>query len=514
MQTMNFINTFYEKYSIDTAGQVVISLAFILLIGFALTRLTKLVKLPNVTAYILTGVIIGPFALNLIPDTIISGMSFVTDLALGFIAFGVGKYFDFNKLKKQGMGVIVITIMESFMAAIVVTLVMFLVFKLPLAFALLLGAISSATSPASTIMTIRQYRCKGEFVDTVLEVVALDDVTSLLAFSIASAVAVVLLGENTTGDFKVFDSIILPLLLNLGMIVVGGLFGFLLSKLITPKRTPDNRLIITVGMIMALVGISSLSKVFGPNISLSPLLSCMVLGMVYMNLTKDKILFHQLSDFSAPISLIFFVNSGLGFNIAALASAGVIGVVYFFVRIAGKYAGASLGGLVTKADKKVTKFLGMALIPQAGVSIGLAVLGARVLGGPTSKYGSLLSTIIISSGILYELVGPAMAKLSLQITGSMNGGVAPRMATAAVPNPVSADLPLVMPAEVKTEKKPDEASSARLKILQARQHQIDELNHEIHLHSALRKEKMAEPISTWRLGPIRKNRFPDDDEID
>lgn len=506
---MDFINKFYDNYNIEQGGRIVVSIALILLIGFALTRITKLLRLPNVTAYILTGVLIGPFSLNLIPQSIITSMSFITDIALGFIAFGVGKYFNLDKLKKKGLKISIITVMESFTAAILITLAMYFIFKLPLPFCLLLGAISSATSPASTIMTIKQYHCKGEFVDTVLEVVALDDVTSLLAFSVASAIAVALLKEGS--NFDLFQSIILPILLNMFMIAVGIGFGFILSVLITSKRTMDNRLIIVIGMILALVGLSYLLKIFGSTISISPLLSCMAMGTVYMNKSHDKKLFYQLSDFSAPVSLLFFVNSGLGFDITALRSVGIIGIVYFLVRIGGKYLGASLGGLVTKSDKKITRFLGMALVPQAGVSIGLAALGARVLGGTSSTYGSLLSTIIISSGILYELVGPAMAKLSLSLTKSMNQTNITKDSSISTDNSEKVLLPALIPTTNLAflfNKGHDSSNDSLLKL----QNEINELNQEIHYQHALMKYNMSTPESSWRLGPIRHNRFPSNEE--
>lgn len=537
---LNFMQDFYNRFSIGEGVQVVLSIGLMLIVAFLLTRLTKLVKLPNVTAYIISGVLIGPFVLNFIPKNLIQHMDFVTDIALGFIAFGVGKYFDFKTIKKNGLGVIVITCMESFLAAIVVTMTMYLVFHLEMAFCLLLGAIGAATSPASTIMTIRQYRCRGNFVDNVLEVVALDDATSLLAFSVCSAIAVALLG--TTGgaaDFNIFKSIVLPILLNIAAIGLGALFGYLLVKIITPRRTADNRLILTVAMILLLVGICGLGTVIDANLSISPLLACMVFGTVYVNMTKDKVLFFQLNDFSAPITLLFFVKSGLAFDINSLATAGVIGIVYFFVRIVGKYAGASLGGWLTKAKPEVTKYLGMALVPQAGVSIGLATLGARILGtgADGTDYGAMLATIIISSGILYELVGPALARLSLSISGSMpdkNGKVRDDLAAeeqASDPSSAPAEIPvnlkkvrrsifqkkvaapLVFIADQDPERLEAREQEMKRAQLVALQDQIRILNKEVHLEQRMGDVRTpTEMTGSFGVGPLKHKRFADKDD--
>ncbi len=377
-------------------------LAVILFAAFALTRATKRAKLPNVTAYILAGILIGPYVLSLVPQAVIDELDFVTDIALAFIAFDVGKYFRLSALRRSGMRVPVITIFEALAAAAVIVCTMLWVFRLPLAFSLLLGAIGCATAPASTIMTIRQYKAKGEYVDTILQVVALDDAVALIAFSVCAAAAQSL-GSGGTLDASVF---ILPLLSNAATLALGLGCGFLLRFLVGRRRSHDNRLMLTIATVLVMSGLCSVLNV-------SPLLSCMMLGATYVNLTDDERLFQQVSDFTPPILTIFFVLSGMRLNVPSLAAAGLIGVVYFVVRIAGKYAGACAGAWLTHASPEIRKYLGLALIPQAGVSIGLAILAQRML--PTDM-GILLSTIILSSGVLYELVGPAMAKLGLTLS--------------------------------------------------------------------------------------------------
>ncbi len=406
---------FVDKLSnTSTITQVIVSVSLIMSFGFLMTRLTKLAKLPNVTGYILAGILIGPYCLNLIPQNIISGMGFISDIALAFIAFSVGEFFKFDSLKKSGLKIIVLTIFEALMASIVVFIVMYFVSGLSLPFSIVLAALASATAPASTIMTIRQTKAKGDFVDTLLQVVALDDVVSLIAYSVAISVA--LASVSGAGGFS-FNVVVLPILKNLLMLVIGAAMGYLLKLLMQVKHGSDNRLIIVISVLLLFCGISSLFDV-------SPLLGCMIIGTVYINLTKDEKLFLQVNYFSPPILLMFFVVSGLSFNLSALFSGEsiigsiplwAIGVIYFFVRIIGKYLGAYLGCLTIKKPKEVRNYLGLALIPQAGVAIGLAALGARTLGGDV---GSALQTIILASSVLYELVGPVCAKLSLYLSKS------------------------------------------------------------------------------------------------
>ena len=236
--------------NMGSSAKVIISLAIMLFAGFLITRISKKLRLPNVTGYIVAGILIGPYLLNLIPQEIIVGMDFVTDIALSYIAFGVGKYFKFSTLKKSGSKVLTITLFESLTAAIAVIFAMVYVFKLPMSFALLLGAIGCATAPASTIMTIRQYHAKGDFVNTVLQVVALDDAVSLFAFSICAAIAQSLNGQLAL-DYKVF---LIPLVMNLLVVMLGILLGLLLNKLINNKRSKEHSLVLVNDVILSLIG--------------------------------------------------------------------------------------------------------------------------------------------------------------------------------------------------------------------------------------------------------------------
>ena len=422
------MNSIYDSLGITSPVSIsIISIAIMLFAFFLLTRLTKLLRLPNVTAYIVAGILIGPFCLNLIPSSFVEGSSFLADIALAFIAFSTGEFFQIDVLKKNGPKVIIITVFEALLATILVFLVSYLLLRLDLSFSLVLGALAAATAPASTMMTIRQTHAQGEFVDSLLQVVALDDVVGLLAYSVAISISVAV----SSGSFNVV-SILKPIGFNLAALLIGGFCGLLMKWLMPKKRSTDNRLIISIAVLFSFCGLCSLFDV-------SPLLGCMCMSMVYINLTKDDKLFKQLNYFTPPILLLFFVRSGVSFDLSALFSSSsigavpiiVIGVVYFFVRILGKYGGAFLGCLSVKKDKKVRNYLGLALIPQAGVAIGLAALGARTLGG---EEGNALETIILASSVLYELIGPACAKLSLYLSKSYSkdGAASPEVTNPPV----------------------------------------------------------------------------------
>ncbi len=398
---------------VSQGSAVIISVSLMLFLGFLMTRVTKLLKLPNVTAYIVTGILIGPFVLDLIPQRVVAGMDFLSDIALAFIAFGTGQYFRLSVLRKNGAKTLLITVAEALTASALIFVLCLWILRLPLGFSAVLASLAAATAPASTMMTIRQTGAKGDFVDTLLQVVALDDAVGLLAYSVAIAVANAAMEGN---GFQIMD-VLRPFFINVGVVLLGGALGLVLKLLIRQKRTTDNRLIIALALLFAFCGVCSL-------LDISPLLGCMSMGMVYANLAEDDRLFKQLNYFSPPILLLFFVRSGVNFDLNALVHpAGTlgsvplitVGVLYFLVRIAGKYAGAFLGCAAVKKDKKVRNWLGLALIPQAGVAIGLAALGARTLGGETGK---ALETIILASSVLYELVGPGCAKLSLYLSGS------------------------------------------------------------------------------------------------
>ena len=389
---------------VSEGTRVLLILSVILFAGFIMTRLTNTLNLPKVSGYIMAGILIGPCGLNLIPVEIIGHMGFVSDLALAFIAFGVGKFFKKEVLLKTGSRIIIITLFEALLAGVLVTLFCVGVFKMEWNFALILGAIATATAPASTMMTINQYKAKGEFVNTLLQIVALDDVVCLLAFSIVAGIA-----GRTGNEELTMSTVLMPVVYNILALGLGFFCGYFLSRLLIPARSKDNRLILAIAMLLGISGICA-------SLDISPLLSCMIFGASYINLTSDKKLYRQINNFMPPVMSIFFIMSGMNLDLSALTTVGTVGLAYFIVRIIGKYLGTYISCLITGTSREIRNYMGLALIPQAGVAIGLAFLGQRLL---PEEMGKLLLTIILSSSVLYEMVGPVCAKMSLFLSGSI-----------------------------------------------------------------------------------------------
>jgi Kef-type K+ transport system membrane component KefB len=429
---LQFLEDFYKQFEISEATQAVISLVFIFLVAFLFTRITKKLKLPNVTAYILAGIVIGPYVLNLVPyDTVLSHMQFITDVGLGFIAFASGRYFNLKMLKRNGWKPAVIALIQAVLTSTVVFLVL-LPFNMPMPILIVIASIGGTTSSASTLMTIREYHCEGEFVDYAIELDAIDDVFGLLSFSVCAGIALsILVSQNGGGHVSSLNTIWIPIFVNAGIVVIGFLVGLFMAKVaIVPTRSKDNRLILMVAAILFLVGVCGLTNIVNKNIMASPLLCVMVMAATYLNISNDDEMFAQVSDFSAPIILTFFVLSGMNFNLTYMKTVGVIGVVYFFARLIMKYASNTFGGWVTKSNPTITKYIGLTMEPQAGISIGLAALALRMFTGVAQSsgleasvadsikaLGGEINAIVIFSGILYEIAGPALAKLSLKLSG-------------------------------------------------------------------------------------------------
>ncbi len=409
------LNTILAGYlaDINPAAQAIIAIAIMLIMGFLMTRITKKMHLPDVTAYLVAGILIGPFCFNLIPLNIAGGMDFLPDIALAFIAFSTGEFFKFSTLKKNGIKVVVITLCEAFAASLLVFILTFWVLGLDMAFSLVLAALAATTAPTSTLMTIHQTGAKGDFVDTLLQVCALDNIVGLMAYSTAINIAAVF---YTGGAFS-FAGVAISLGKNLGVLLLGAWFGVIMNFAIGSGNSNDNRLIVAIAILFSFCGICTL-------VDISPLLGCMSMATIYYNMSGDEKLFMQLNYFSPPLLLLFFVRSGVVFDLAALFSSSgsmgatpliVIGILYLVVRMVGKYAGAWIGCFITGKEKKTRNFLGFAFVPQSSVAIGLVALGARTIGG---REGEALQAIILAASVLYEFIGPALANMSLYMSGS------------------------------------------------------------------------------------------------
>lgn len=380
-------------------------LALILFAGLVFGRAVKLAKLPNVTGYLIAGLLIGPYILKIVPADLVKGLEMVSQMALAFIAFSIGSEFKLNYLKKVGTMPIIIAVMEGLAATAVVVLVLILTgFNIEIA--ILLGAIASATAPAATIMVVRQYKAKGPVTETLLSVVALDDAVALIAFGFAIAIVNMM---QHPGETSLLLSVAKPVGEILGSLLLGFLLGVLFMVPLRFFKKDSNRLIITTGFVF--LG-SALATMFG----LSPLLLCMAMGAMLVNVSKsgDSIL-RLTENVTPPIFLMFFVVSGMELDITVLPQVGIIGVLYIVCRVIGKVAGASLGAIIMKAPDAVKKYIGFSLVPQAGVAIGLSLLAAQML----PQYGQTIRAVVLSATFIYELTGPAITKAALKKAGEI-----------------------------------------------------------------------------------------------
>ena len=293
--------------SAKTACSIIIALGVILICGFLMTRLTKLLRLPNATAYIVTGILIGPSVINLIPRDFISNTDFISDIALVFIAFTAGEFFKIKEIKSSIGKVLIITAIEAIASFALVFALCAFVFSLPVPLSLLLAALSSATAPTSTIMTIKQTKSKGHYVNMLLQVIVVDSIISLLLYTISISICVGM-NQSSGGEGLQFIDVAWPIAKMLICLVIGVAFGFALRFLISSKRTTDNRLIVVIAVLLLFCGICSL---FGQ----SPLLGGIAIGLVYTNLSKgEEKLFAQVNYFIPPIMLIFFVRGGMNLD--------------------------------------------------------------------------------------------------------------------------------------------------------------------------------------------------------
>ena len=417
--------------------------AFVLICALLSTRIVRVLKLPNVTGYIITGIIVGPFVFGLffnnfsfegIKDGVIyqyvNRLGWITNIALGFIAFSIGTSFKKSVIKSVGKRVVVITIFEALFASITV-LVALLIFhfimpdKISLPAVLTLSAIASATAPAATLMVIKQYGARGKMVNTLLPVVALDDAAALILFAVLFQIASTIAGGGSFDIYKMIFKPIIEILISLG---IGAAFGLLITFLNKFFKSRNNRLILIIFSIFACCGLYYLFKNdFMGGFELSSLLMCMLAGAVFTNLRNDTGKTLDLLDrFTSPIYLMFFVISGASLDLTIFASDKglivlAIAATYIIFRVIGKWTGAFTGASISKCEPEIKKYLGLALVPQAGVAIGLATTANTLFqeNPETSEIGAIIIAVILSSTLIYELVGPTISKFALKKSGQI-----------------------------------------------------------------------------------------------
>ena len=415
--------------------EILFSLSIAIFSGLMLSRLAKLVQLPAVTAYLVAGIIVGPFCLGAFG---VEGLGFtskenlhsltiISDVALGFIAFAIGNEFRLSQLKAIGKQATIIGIFQAVFTTIVVdaALIIFHLIRpdvLPLPAAIILGAVASATAPAATLMVVRQYKAKGPVTDTLLPVVALDDAVGLVLFSISFGVAKSLL----VGSTDIVSIIVEPLIEVILSIALGTVMGYLFTFFERFFHSRSKRLSMSVAFVFLTVAISMCKfEIFGIHIAFSSLLACMMLGTIFCNICDFSAnLMDRLDRWTAPIFILFFVISGAELDLTVLTNVMtvLIGVVYIVFRCLGKYFGASISAKFSKAPETVTKFLGITLFPQAGVALGMGIktvaLCATIAGAEV--VGTLVQNIILFSVLIYELVGPFLTKVALSKAGEID----------------------------------------------------------------------------------------------
>jgi Kef-type K+ transport system membrane component KefB len=375
-------------------------LALILFSGLIFGRVVKHIKLPNVTGYLIAGLLIGPHIFKLISTDIVTQLNIISEMALAFIAFSVGSEFKLSYLKKAGLTSIVIALCEALLASILVMGALML-FGYDIELALLLGAIAAATAPAATIMVIKQYNAKGPVTETLLSVVALDDAVALMAFGFAMAAVNSILNPRQN---SVLVTALLPFVEIIGSILSGLILGLLFNVPLRFFKKNSNRLIITCGFVF-------LANAIAIFAGLSSLLLCMSMGAALINTSSSgREIFKIADSITPPIFLMFFVISGAQLDISIIPKIGVIGILYIIIRVAGKVAGASLGAYLMKAPKTVKKYIGFTLLPQAGVAIGLSLIASNAL----PEHGKTIRAVILCATMIYELIGPAITKISLK----------------------------------------------------------------------------------------------------
>lgn len=403
-------------------------IAWALYAGLLMTRFTDLFKLPDVTAYLIIGVLIGPSVLGrlniewlgIVSYEKVEDLSILSDIALGFIAFTIGSEFKYNELKKIGRQALIVGFFEACSATLVVDIVLILLCRfvpniISLPMAITLGAIAAATAPAATLMVVKQFKAEGPVTKILLPVVALDDAIGLIIFAVSFGTANAIINGHTS----MMNLIVEPTIEIVASLILGVIVAVILSKMELLFKSRTNRLILIIASIILTVAISKVTFLIGPfGGSFSPLLVCMMFGTVFCNICdySDELM-HRAGTWSKPILVLFFVMSGAELNLSIFKNPLVIilGLVYVVTRVIGKYFGARVGATISGCDDAVKKYLGVTLIPQAGVALGMSAIVARTLG---SK-GELVRNIVLFGVLIYELIGPQLTKIALIKAGDI-----------------------------------------------------------------------------------------------
>ncbi len=429
---------FYEEFSMlfseGGSSQVLFSLALALFLGLFVSRLIKPLKLPAVTGYLITGVLIGPYCLGLLGITgvfssaeAMKGTSvIVQDVALGFIAFAIGTEFKLSSLKQTGRQAMIVGCAQAIITMLIVDAVLIglsLILGqevLPMSVAITLGAIATATAPAATMMVVKQYKAKGPVTSMLLPVVALDDAVGLVCFAVSMGVAQAISGG--VESISIVSVLVNPILEVILSLALGALMGFLLTVVEDHFQSNSKRLCLSITFVLLTVALAQMKFHLpgGVEIAFSNLLVCMMLGTLFCNIcdSADELM-ERTDKWTMPILILFFVFSGAELDLVSIFNSPVIvliGVVYVVFRAFGKYIGAFLSAKLAGCDPKIVKYLGYTLFPQAGVALGMSAIAATLLGG---GFGAMVRNIVLFGVLIYELVGPMITKIALTKAGDI-----------------------------------------------------------------------------------------------
>ncbi len=387
---------------------VLLKLGVILVVGLIGGKIARMFKLPNVSGYLVAGLLLGPSFFKFVSAQDIDSFTVISEVALAIIAFSIGSEFIIKDMRKLGKSVIVITLLEVIGAIGVVFSIMYFGFKQPFAFSIVIASMSAATAPAATLLVIRQYRANGPLTRTILPVVALDDVFGIMAFGIAMSLARLSMGNTSNTLLQMLKQ---PLIEIVGSLALGAALGVVLTWIAQRASDRDELQGISLAAIALATGLSN-------YLGLSPLLTNIMMGTMLVNLMPTSArVFGSVNDFASPVYVLFFTLAGASLDLSILLSVGAMGIAYIFARAGGKMLGAAVGAKMVKAPETVSKYLGLALLPQGGVSIGLSVLVRQML----PEYSVAITTIIMFSVLIYEVSGPIFAKIAIEKAGEING---------------------------------------------------------------------------------------------
>lgn len=393
-------------------NRILISLSLALLSGLLMSRAAKLLNLPAVTSYLVAGLLVGPYALNILTKSELDGLNIITNCALGFIAFLIGNEFRLNDLKTMGKQAFSVGIGQAVFTAVFVDVGLVLLhFLLPnaisLSGALVLGAIASATAPAATLMVVKQYKANGPLTKLLLMVVAIDDAVGLVVFAISFGIANAL----ESGCISLLSIVIEPMLEIIATIILGCLLGLLLNKFEIYFHSRAKRLSVAVGFVILTVGLASMEFDLGNiHISFSLLLACMILGCVFCNICDaSEELMDRADRWSSPLNILFFVISGARLQLDVLTKPSILalGLLFIVLRSSGKIFGSFISCRLSHCSEDISDNLGITLLPQAGVALGMAMQAA------TLESGATLANVVLFAVLVYELVGPNLTKMAL-----------------------------------------------------------------------------------------------------